>query len=132
MEMCYNSELVMPKNFAVVNAEEMTYVDGGWSLSPEWFGFSVTLTDHEAEVISQASNYAAAAAAACALSGNAVPAAVSVALWSVSGGIGLQNSYYHRGVKVTIRIVGGIDVSPIYPPEPAHSGGGHGGGGHHS
>jgi hypothetical protein len=125
-----NNELVMPNNYSVVNEEEMTYVDGGWSLSPEWFGFSVTLTEHEADVIGQASNYAAAVAATCALSGNEVPAAVSAALWVVSSGIGLQNSYYHRGVKVTIRSVGGIDVSPIYPPEPAHSGGGHGGGGH--
>ena len=26
-----NNELVMPKNYAVVNEEEMTYVEGGWS-----------------------------------------------------------------------------------------------------
>lgn len=29
MEMCYDGALVMPKNYAVVNEEEMTYVDGG-------------------------------------------------------------------------------------------------------
>jgi hypothetical protein len=29
MEMCYNGALVMPKNYAVVNEEEMTYVEGG-------------------------------------------------------------------------------------------------------
>ena len=29
MEMCYDGALVMPKNYAVVNEEEMTYVEGG-------------------------------------------------------------------------------------------------------
>jgi len=29
MEMCYYGALVMPKNYAVVTEEEMTYVDGG-------------------------------------------------------------------------------------------------------
>ena len=31
--MCYDGALVMPKNYAVVNEEEMTYVDGGWDIS---------------------------------------------------------------------------------------------------
>lgn len=29
MEMCYNGTLVMPKTYAVVSNEEMTYIDGG-------------------------------------------------------------------------------------------------------
>ncbi len=29
MEMCYDGALVMPNNYAVVDEEEMTYVDGG-------------------------------------------------------------------------------------------------------
>lgn len=33
MEMCYDGALVMPNNFAVVNEEEMTYVDGGFYLN---------------------------------------------------------------------------------------------------
>ncbi|MCQ2464654.1 MAG: hypothetical protein MJ095_03620 [Oscillospiraceae bacterium] len=35
MEMCYDGALVMPNNYAVVNEEEMTYVDGGVAL-PNW------------------------------------------------------------------------------------------------
>lgn len=31
MEMCYDGALVMPSNYAVMNEEEMTYVEGGWS-----------------------------------------------------------------------------------------------------
>lgn len=29
MEMCYDGALVMPKNYVVMNEEEMTYVEGG-------------------------------------------------------------------------------------------------------
>lgn len=36
MEMCYDGALVMPKNYAVVSEEEMTYVDGGGI--PTWLG----------------------------------------------------------------------------------------------
>lgn len=32
MEMCYNGALVMPSSYAVMNEEEMTYVEGGVSL----------------------------------------------------------------------------------------------------
>ena len=35
MEKCYDGALVMPNNYAVVDAEEMTYVDGGVAL-PNW------------------------------------------------------------------------------------------------
>ncbi len=31
MEMCYDGALVMPASYAVMNEEEMTYVEGGWS-----------------------------------------------------------------------------------------------------
>lgn len=31
MEMCYNGALVMPSNYAVVNDNEMEYVEAGWS-----------------------------------------------------------------------------------------------------
>ncbi len=35
MEMCYDVALVMPNNYAVVNEEEMTYVDGGFYMSSD-------------------------------------------------------------------------------------------------
>ena len=35
MEMTYDGALVMPKNFAIVDEEEMTYVDGGAGI-PNW------------------------------------------------------------------------------------------------
>lgn len=33
MEMCYDGALVMPKNYVVVNEEEMEYIDGGIYIS---------------------------------------------------------------------------------------------------
>ncbi len=30
MEMCYDGALVMPKSYALMNEDEMTYVEGGW------------------------------------------------------------------------------------------------------
>ncbi len=38
MEMCYDGALIMPKNYAVVNEEEMTYVDGGFDWDRFWDG----------------------------------------------------------------------------------------------
>lgn len=32
MEMCYDGALVMPKSYALMNEDEMTYVDGGYYL----------------------------------------------------------------------------------------------------
>ncbi|MBQ6039878.1 MAG: hypothetical protein IJL32_03750 [Oscillospiraceae bacterium] len=47
MEMPYDGALVMPKNFATVDEEEMTYVDGGLSIQHEWWGFRLDLTAQE-------------------------------------------------------------------------------------
>ncbi len=33
MEMCYDGALVMPSNYAVMDEEEMTYVEGGGSIT---------------------------------------------------------------------------------------------------
>ena len=38
MEMCYDGALVMPSSYAVMDAEEMTYVEGGvsWKTAKQW------------------------------------------------------------------------------------------------
>jgi len=41
MEMCYNGNLVMPKNYAVVDNDEMEYIDGGASFSRAWIAVVV-------------------------------------------------------------------------------------------
>lgn len=47
MEMTYNEALVMPKNYAIVNEDEMTYVDGGWCIERHWWGHNIYLTHKE-------------------------------------------------------------------------------------
>ena len=49
MEMCYDGALVMPNNYAIVDEEEMTYVDGGASIKPRWYGFDIYLSSDECE-----------------------------------------------------------------------------------
>ena len=49
MEMMYDGALVMPKNYAVVNEEEMTYVDGGWCVDTHWWGWNLYLTSKECD-----------------------------------------------------------------------------------
>ena len=51
MTMTYDGTMVMPKNFAVVTEDEMTYVDGGWNIRFDptkrfgiYSGVNVTLT----------------------------------------------------------------------------------------
>ena len=47
METNYNGTLVMPANYAVVDNDEMMYVDGGWCIERCWWGANVYLTHSE-------------------------------------------------------------------------------------
>lgn len=49
MEMCYDGALVMPSSYAVMNSEEMTYVDGGVSAKVKWWGIQIKFTGRDAE-----------------------------------------------------------------------------------
>ena len=46
--MCYDGVLVMPREFAVMDEEEMTYVEGGISSKRKWWGIQVVLSGTEA------------------------------------------------------------------------------------
>lgn len=47
METNYNGKLVMPANYAVVDDDEMMYVDGGWCIENHWWGCNVYFTKDE-------------------------------------------------------------------------------------
>ncbi len=36
MDMCYDGALVLPSSYAVMDEEEMSYVEGGWIGAPNW------------------------------------------------------------------------------------------------
>lgn len=44
MEMCYDATLVMPSSYAVMEKEEMTYVEGGWCIENKLWGYNIFLT----------------------------------------------------------------------------------------
>ncbi len=47
MDMCYDGVLVMPSDCAIVDEEEMMYLDGGASLTKRWWGVSITMSRTE-------------------------------------------------------------------------------------
>lgn len=49
MEMTYDGALVMPSSYAVMDEEEMTYVEGGVSAKCKWWGVQITFSGREAE-----------------------------------------------------------------------------------
>lgn len=44
IEMCYDATLVMPSSYAVMEEEEMTYVEGGWCIENKLWGYNIFLT----------------------------------------------------------------------------------------
>lgn len=49
MEMCYEGALAMPSSYAVMNEEEMTYVEGGVSAKIRWDGVDIKFSARELE-----------------------------------------------------------------------------------
>ncbi|NLD51119.1 MAG: hypothetical protein GX660_28625 [Clostridiaceae bacterium] len=41
MEMCYDGDLVMPKNYVAVDNDEMEYIEGGVTFSRSWIAVAV-------------------------------------------------------------------------------------------
>lgn len=153
MEMCYNGTLVMPKNFAVVNDEEMTYVEGGWyysgtqyyssgqtaynylsSTALKFYGLSCVLGVSFAVLATCIGTYAGPVGTCI---GAAVGAVGGIVAGSVVWGFGsacdngaLQAKQIRGGCYVTARLQNftlSISVSTTYNGD----GGGHGGGGRH-
>ena len=58
MEMCYDGALVMPSSYAVMDEEEMMYVEGGMKASAKWWGIRITLNSTETNYVSMGLNTA--------------------------------------------------------------------------
>jgi hypothetical protein len=41
MEMCYDGALILPRNYVLMDEEEMTYVEGGFRLKSSTFAFII-------------------------------------------------------------------------------------------
>ena len=107
MEMCYNSELVMPKNFIVVNEEEMTYVEGGGH-------YTVNISAKMCGDI--AAGYAGAAALSQLF--NLIPGGGNIAAIICGVGFGALSAYFwlgsnHNGMTLHIYTVGKVYVGSV-------------------
>lgn len=63
MEMCYDGALVMPSSYAVMDEEEMTYVEGGWCIENKLWGYNIYLTHKERQLLSEGQTIAGLASA---------------------------------------------------------------------
>jgi hypothetical protein len=88
----YN-ELVMPKNYAVVNEEEMTYVNGGFDIDVKWWGYYVYLNHSETQVLIQGQGLAGLA--------KYIPHPVAVLLYGESSYIASKDK--GKGVRLKLR-----------------------------
>ncbi|MBQ2451183.1 MAG: hypothetical protein II273_06385 [Lachnospiraceae bacterium] len=52
MVMTYDGALVMPSSYAVMEQEEMTYVEGGVSASVKWYGLALDFTSRDLQGLS--------------------------------------------------------------------------------
>ncbi len=106
MEMTYNEALVMPKNYAVVNEEEMTYVNGGWCIETHWWGCNLYLTHEERRSLT---NKSIAASLKAAIFSSGIGAAVIAALgswiWNYDDGNGVK-------IRLTLYVIP-TDISAL-------------------
>lgn len=54
MEMCYDEILVMPRNYSVMDQEEMKRLNAGWCIERKWWGYNIYLTHKERQRLTSA------------------------------------------------------------------------------
>ena len=108
MDMCYDGALVMPSSYAVMNEEDMTYVEGGMSAKVKWYGIYVHLSNKDVGYITDLCSVGGGAStvlSAVAKTGVGTKYAAIVAgvLWAGSGAIGITNRIGgYDGVNIRI------------------------------
>ena len=122
MVMTYDEALVMPSSYALMEQEEMTYVEGGGTPTIQWYGVYWELSNTQVDTICKAANLGAGAAGVLsALSamgvvttiGSAPAALVSAALWTYGAGLDLMNHLGgNKGLKLRVYWNGQSTISP--------------------
>ena len=123
MVMAYDGALVMPSSYAVMEQEEMTYVEGGGTPSVQWYGVYWELSDAQVNTICKACNFGAGAAGVLsALSamgivtsiGTAPAALVSSVLWTYGAALDLMNHLGgNKGLKLRAYWNGTSTITPF-------------------
>jgi len=123
MVMTYNEALVMPSNYAVMDEEEMTYVEGGAKPSVMWYGVYWQLSNAQVNRICKACNLGAGAAGVLStLSamgvvtaiGSTPAALVSAVLWTYGAALDLMNDLGgNKGLKLRVYWNGTSTITPF-------------------
>ncbi|MCI5919284.1 MAG: hypothetical protein MRZ75_08195 [Roseburia sp.] len=107
MDMCYEGALVMPSNYAVMDEEEMTYVEGGKV-------YKIQLSARQCGDIAAAGAGAAAAAQFL----NFIPEAGMILAVSIAAVAGTYSAYFwlasnHNGMNLNIITAGNVCLGMV-------------------
>lgn len=103
MEMCYDGTLVMPSSYAVMEEEEMTYVEGGWCIENKLWGYNIFLTHKQRQHLT---------------TGQAI-AGFASGLVSLGVGTAILGAFvtivanYDNGYGVKIRMLGPLKIAAV-------------------
>lgn len=122
MEMCYDGALVMPSHYAVMDEDEMMYVEGGISYSKTSTGYKIILSAKNcgdlAALAAGGSISSGTVSAVLGLSGVGIPGAIVCA---VLGGVAGVGSAYmslcsnHRGATMYAYVYKGVYIGCTPP-----------------
>ena len=104
MEICYDGTLVMPSSYAVMDEEEMTYVEGGWCIEKKLWGYNIYLTHKERQLLSAGQTIAGIASG---LASFGVGTAILGAFANIVAN-------YDNGYGVKIRMLGPLKIAAVF------------------
>lgn len=104
MEICYDGTLVMPSSYAVMDEEEMTYVEGGWCIENKLWGYNIYLTHKERQLLSAGQTIAGIASG---LASFGVGTAILGAFANIVAN-------YDNGYGVKIRMLGPLKIAAVF------------------
>lgn len=103
MEMCYDATLVMPSIYAVMEEEEMTYVEGGWCIENKLWGYNIFLTHKQRQHLT-------AGQAIAGFASGLVSLGVGTA---ILGAFATIVANYDNGYGVKIRMLGPLKIAAV-------------------
>ena len=108
MEMTYNEALVMPKNYAIVNEDEMTYVDGCWCIERHRWGHNIYFTHSETLIFSTGLGGIADIVSILSVFGGLATKVISKIVSAVAKGAGKMDNGYGVRLRLTFAIPSGV------------------------
>ncbi len=122
MDMCYDGALIMPSNYAVMDEEEMIYVEGGVSVKKTSMGYKVVLSAQDcgdlAALAAGGSATMATVSGVLGATGVGIPAVVVTAVLAGVSGVGSAYMWLcsnHKGATINVYAIGNILIGSSMP-----------------